>query len=621
MAGPLRFLTCGSVDDGKSTLIGRLLHESQQIMEDTYAAIARDSRRHGTLGDEVDLALLVDGLEAEREQGITIDVAYRFFSTPRRGFIAADTPGHAQYTRNMATGASNCDLAILLVDARRGLLEQTRRHAMICAMFGIRHVVIAVNKMDLVDFSPRVFQAIEADWAHFSRDLGFRDAMVIPLSARFGDQVTTPSPRMSWYVGPTLLGHLEEVPAGAAQTGGAFRLPVQLVNRPNQEFRGYCGEIMGGGVAVGDAIVVARSGAMSRVSRILGADGDVAHAVAGDAVTLCLADELDIARGDVLAPPDARPTVANQFAARILWLDEDAMLPGRQYRIRMGQAWSGASITTIRHRLDVGTGDKQPARQLAMNEIGVCHVATTTPLGFDPFAENARMGAFILVDRSSNRTVAAGMIEYALRRATNVFVEDTLVGKSARAALKGQSPRLIWLTGLSGSGKSSIAKRVELELLDLGRHVYCLDGDNMRQGLNQDLGFTDADRVENIRRAGEVARLLLDAGLIVIASFISPFEAERRMVRELLAPGEFVEVFVDTPLEECISRDTKGLYARALRGEIPNFTGVTSPYEPPASAELVLRTAGATVNELARRVVAYLRECGALSPETVSPVG
>ncbi len=604
--GLLRLITCGSVDDGKSTLIGRLLHDSQLIMEDTLAAITRDSRRHGTTGEDVDLALLVDGLEAERQQGITIDVAYRFFTTPRRSFIVADCPGHEQYTRNMATGASNSELAIILVDARRGLLPQTRRHAMICSRLGIRQAVLAVNKIDLVGFEASVFERIAADFNRFAATLGFAAVQAIPTSGRFGHNVTARSPNTPWYAGPGLLEHLETVEVEEARAALPLRFPVQWVNRPGADFRGFSGSIASGTVALGDQVVVARSGVASRIVRILGPGGDMPRAEAGDAVTLCLADEIDAARGDLLAPPTARPVVADQFAAHLLWMDEEPMLPGRQYMLRMGQAWSAASVTAIRHRLDVDTQERLAATRLGLNEIGVCNLATTQRMAFDAYADNRQTGAFILVDRTSNRTVGAGMVSYALRRAGNIHQEHFLVDRAARAASLGQRPLVVWFTGLSGSGKSTVAKLVEQALHREGRHTYSLDGDNLRHGLNRDLGFTDQDRVENIRRVGEVAKLMLDAGLVVLCSFISPFRAERRMVREMLGPGEFVEVFVDTPLEECIRRDAKGLYARALRGEIGNFTGVSSPYEAPDAAELVLDGAGEAPEALAERVLALV---------------
>jgi len=604
--GLLRLLTCGSVDDGKSTLIGRLLYDSQLIADDTLAAITRDSRKHGTVGEEVDLALLVDGLEAERQQGITIDVAYRFFTTGQRSFIVADCPGHEQYTRNMATGASNSELAIILVDARKGLLTQTRRHSYICSLLGIRHVVLAINKIDLVDFDHAVFARIVAEYRIFAAGFGFRTLAAIPLSGRFGDNVTARSPRTPWYDGPTLMEHLEAVDVEEDVAGVPFRFPVQWVNRPNLDFRGFSGTIASGAVAVGDAVVVAGSGVTSTVHRVLGPDGDIESAGAGEAVTICLADEVDVARGDMLAPPAARPVVADQFAAHLLWMDEEAMLPGRQYLLRMGHAWTSASVTTIKHRVDVTSLEHQAATKLGLNEIGFCNLATARPLAFDAYAANRLTGAFILVDRYSNRTVGCGMVDFALRRAGNVHQEAYLVDRVARAAVLGQRPMVLWFTGLSGSGKSTVAKLVEQALHRAGRHTYSLDGDNLRHGLNRDLGFTAQDRVENIRRVGEVARLMVDAGLIVLASFISPFRAERQMVRDMLGAGEFVEIFVDTPLEVCAARDVKGLYARALRGEIANFTGVSSPYEAPEAPDLLLDGARGAPDALAREVVAVV---------------
>jgi bifunctional enzyme CysN/CysC len=604
--GLLRLLTCGSVDDGKSTLIGRLLHDSALIAEDTLATLARDSRRHGTVGEEVDLALLVDGLEAERQQGITIDVAYRYFTTGRRSFIVADCPGHEQYTRNMATGASNAELAIILVDARKGLLAQTRRHSAICALLGIRHVVLAVNKIDLVAFDQAVFDRIVAEYRGFAAALGFRSLVAIPLSGRFGDNVASRSTRTPWHLGPTLMEHLEAVQVEQEAQALPFRFPVQWVNRPNPEFRGYAGTVASGQVTVGDAVVVATSGMAADVARILGPGGDQASASAGEAITLCLAQEIDIARGDLLAPPAQRPAVADQFAAHVLWMDEEALLPGRQYHLRMGQAWTTASVTAIRHRVDIATMGQLPATSLVMNEIAVCNLATAQKLAFDPYGENRQTGAFILVDRTSNRTVGCGMVDFPLRRATNIHQEAYLVDKAARAAALGQRPLVLWFTGLSGSGKSTVAKLVEEALHRAGRHTYSLDGDNLRHGLNRDLGFTPQDRVENIRRVGEVAKLMVDAGLIVLASFISPYRADRQMVRDLLAPGEFVEIFMNTPLAVCAARDTKGLYAKAMRGEIPNFTGIGSPYETPEAPDLVLDGTEEDPGVLARQVLDHI---------------
>ncbi len=603
----LRFLTCGSVDDGKSTLIGRLLYDSKLILEDQLAALERDSRKHGTTGDDIDFALLVDGLEAEREQGITIDVAYRFFSTPRRSFIVADTPGHEQYTRNMATGASASEAAVILIDARKGVLTQTRRHSYICSLLGIRHIAVAVNKIDLVDFSAERFHHIVGDYFGFAQALGFASITPIPLSARFGDNVTTRSERMRWYEGPTLLEYLETIDADHGLETRPFRFPVQWVNRPNLDFRGYSGTVASGSVAVGDRLVVAASGRESVLSRIVTADGDRQEAHAGDAVTLVLADDVDVARGDVLAPAAARPEVVDQFAAHVLWMAEEPMLPGRSYLMRIGTKYVPARVTSLKHKIDVNTLEHIAAKTLALNEIGLCNVATATPVAFDPYAENRETGAFILIDRFNNATAGAGMISFGLRRATNVHLQSLSIDREARVRRNGHRPAILWFTGLSGSGKSTLANLIEKELYAHGAHTYLLDGDNVRHGLNRDLGFTDADRVENIRRVGEVARLFVDAGLIVLCSFISPFRAERRMVRELVAEGEFIEIFVDTPLEECIRRDPKGLYARAQAGKIKNFTGIDSPYEVPEQAEIVVSTQEASAEASAQRVLAELR--------------
>ncbi|QDC02963.1 sulfate adenylyltransferase subunit CysN [Mesorhizobium sp. 8] len=604
----LRFLTCGSVDDGKSTLIGRLLSDTRQIFEDQLAALERDSRKHGTTGEEVDFALLVDGLEAEREQGITIDVAYRFFATPKRKFIVADTPGHEQYTRNMATGASTADLAIVLVDARQGVLRQTRRHSIIASLLGIRHIVVAVNKIDLVDFDEAVFAKIVEDYRAFAADLGFKSIVPIPLSARYGDNVTARSPRMNWYAGPTLIGHLETVAVEDEALALPFRFPVQYVNRPNLDFRGFAGTIASGSVAEGDEIVVAKSGTSARVKRIVTRDGDLKEAVAGQAVTLVLDEEIEVSRGNMLVAAAARPQVADQFAANIVWFDEQALLPGRSYILRTATDQASATVSELKHRLNVNDFAHEAAKSLAMNEVGVVSIATRAPIVFDPFAQNRATGAFILVDRITNATVGAGMILHPLRRAENIHWQSLDVGKRARADMKNQRPAVLWFTGLSGSGKSTIANLLEKKLHATGRHTYLLDGDNVRHGLNRDLGFTDADRVENIRRVAEVAKLMADAGLIVIVSFISPFKAERRMARELMVGGEFVEVFVDTPFEECARRDPKGLYARALKGEIKNFTGVDSPYEAPENPEVRLKTLGRTPEDMVDILDRWLAE-------------
>jgi bifunctional enzyme CysN/CysC len=602
----LRFITCGSVDDGKSTLIGRLLFESKQIFEDQLSAITRDSRKHGTTGEEVDLALLVDGLEAEREQGITIDVAYRFFSTARRAFIVADTPGHEQHTRNMATGASTADLTIILVDARKGILTQTKRHSIICSMLGIKSVVLAVNKMDLVGFSAETFHRIVAEYVGFAKELGYEAIKAIPVSARYGDNVIASSANLAWYDGPTLLQHLETVDAGQDMTGKPMRFPVQWVNRPNLDFRGLCGTVASGQLRVGDPVVVAGSGAASRVTRIVTFDGDRVEAEAGDAVTLTLADEIDAARGDMLAHPFERPETTDQFSVQLLWMSEDPMLQGRSYLMRIGTSMVPASVTALKHKVDVNTLQQRGGRTLDLNEIGVCNISVSHPISFDPYADNRRTGAFVLIDRASNATAGAGMILFGLRRATNIHRQHHAVDKAARTALSGTAPRVLWFTGLSGSGKSTIADLVEQTLHASGVHTMLLDGDNLRHGLNRDLGFTDADRVENIRRVGEVAKLMVDAGLVVLCCFISPFEAERRLVRELLQPGEFVEIFVDANLEECIRRDPKGLYTMAKAGKLKNFTGIDSPYERPAAPELTVDSAVESADAASRRIVAAI---------------
>ena len=605
--GLLRFLTCGSVDDGKSTLIGRLLYDTRLILDDQLAALERDSRKHGTTGEELDLALLVDGLQAEREQGITIDVAYRFFSTPRRAFIVADTPGHEQYTRNMATGASNSQAAVILIDARKGVLTQTRRHSYICSLLGIKHVVLAVNKIDLADYSGERFHHIVGDYLGFAQALEFSSITPIPLSARYGDNVIHRSGHMRWYEGPTLIEHLEALDVTEGLDEKPMRFPVQWVNRPNLDFRGFSGTVASGVVRPGDRVVVAGSGRESAVARIVAADGDLAEARAGDAVTLTLTEEVDIARGDVLAHSHERPEVVDQFAAQVLWMIEEPMLPGRSYLMRIGTRFVPARVTSLKHKTDVNTLEHIAARTLAINEIGFCNLGTASPVAFDPYGENHGTGAFVLIDRFTYQTAGAGVISFGLRRATNIHRQALLVDKAVRTRLNGHRPAILWFTGLSGSGKSTIANIVERELHVLGAHTYMLDGDNVRHGLNRDLGFTDADRVENIRRVGEVARLFVDAGAIVLCSFISPFRAERRMVRELVEVGEFIEIFVDTPIEECQRRDPKGLYARALAGKIKHFTGIDSPYEVPESAEIVLET-GSGPEQAAQRVLDALRE-------------
>jgi bifunctional enzyme CysN/CysC len=599
----LRFLTCGSVDDGKSTLIGRLLYDSNLIFEDQLACIARDSGRYGTLGEETDLALLVDGLEAEREQGITIDVAYRYFATPRRAFIVADTPGHEQYTRNMATGASTADLAVVLVDARKGVLAQSRRHSYICSLLGIRSIVLAVNKIDLVAWSEEVFHRIVAEYLGFVRPLNFSSVMPIPMSARYGDNIAARSARTPWYDGPSLLDHLETVEVAQTAAQLPLRFPVQWVNRPNLDFRGYAGTVASGRVTVGDDVVVASSGKASHVERIVTFDGERDSATAGDAVTLTLADEIDIGRGDVLVPPHLRPEVADQFGAHLLWMNEEQLLPGRSYLLRIGTKTLPAQVTMLKHKIDINTLEQRPGRTLGLNEIGFCNLSTASPVAFDSYADNRRTGAFILIDRFTHATAGAGMIAFGLRRATNIHRQSHFLDKTARSALMHQTPGVLWFTGLSGSGKSTIANLVEKALHERGIHTMMLDGDNIRHGVNRDLGFIDADRVENIRRVGEIAKLFVEAGLVVLGCFISPFHAERDMVRELLAPGEFAEIFVDVPLEECVRRDPKGLYAKALAGGIGNFTGIDSPYEAPEAPDIHVVGVEETPEAAAARIV------------------
>jgi bifunctional enzyme CysN/CysC len=599
----LRILTCGSVDDGKSTLIGRLLYEQNLIFDDQLAALERDSVKQGTTGGEVDYALLLDGLEAEREQGITIDVAYRYFATPRRAFIVADTPGHEQYTRNMTTGASNAELAILLVDARKGLLPQTRRHAIIVSLLGIRHVVLVVNKMDLVGYDRTVFDAIVAGFNSFAAELGFQDVVCIPISARYGDNVSGPSARMAWYAGPSLLDHLESIDVDDQRAGQPFRMPVQWVNRPNSDFRGFAGTIAAGTLRSGDEIVVLPSGQTTRIKVIVGAGGARDAAQAGDAVTLTLTDDIDVARGDMLAALRDRPAVADQFAAHLIWMSAEKLQPGRSYLMKINNNTVTATVTELKHRIDVNTLAKLAAKTLALNEVGVCNLSIARPVAFDPYAVSRETGAFILIDRYSNETVAAGMIDFALRRATNIHHQNITVSKAERARLMHHRPAVLWFTGLPGAGKSTIANLVESGLHARGVHTILLDGDNVRHGLNRDLGFTETDRVENIRRIGEVAKLMVDAGLVVLCSFISPFRAERRMVRELVGDGEFIEIFVDTPLEQCVARDPKGLYKRALAGEIKNFTGVDQPYETPEAPELRLPAGAEPAPALAQQVI------------------
>ena len=604
--GLLRFITCGSVDDGKSTLIGRLLHDTKLLFDDQLASLESDSRRHGTQGGDIDFALLVDGLSAEREQGITIDVAYRFFSTDKRKFIVADCPGHEQYTRNMATGASTAKLAVVLVDARKGLLTQTRRHSYIVSLFGIKHALLAVNKMDLVDYDQATFDAIVDGYRTLADQLGIAHVQPIPLSALKGENVLQRSTAMPWYVGPTLLDYLESADTSTAASDVDFRMPVQWVCRPDQNFRGFAGTVVAGAVQPGDSVIALPSGRRSQIARIVTADGDLDVGVAGQAITLTLADELDISRGDVIASASQPPQVADQFAAHLLWLGEHALLPGRPYWLKIGASTVSASITEIKHKIDVNTQEQLAAKHLELNEVAYCNLHLDRAIPFESYADNRELGGFILIDRQSNATVAAGTLDFALRRAGNIHWQHVDVDKPARARLKAQQPRCLWFTGLSGSGKSTIANLVEKRLLAMGHHTYLLDGDNVRHGLNKDLGFTDEDRVENIRRVAEVARLMVDAGLIVLVSFISPFRAERRMARAMFAEGEFLEVFVDTPLAVAEGRDVKGLYAKARAGLINNFTGIDSPYETPEHPDIILSSAESTAISLTDQVVGYL---------------
>ncbi len=606
----LRFLTCGSVDDGKSTLIGRLLYDSEAILADQLATLERNSRRFGTTGEEIDLALLLDGLEDERQQGITIDVAYRFFATKRRSFIVADSPGHEQYTRNMATGASTADLALLLVDARKGVIAQTRRHSLICSLLGIKHLVLAVNKLDLVDFDQAVFDAITAEYRRYVSDFNFASLQAVPISARYGDNVATRSPRMAWYAGPTLLDHLETVDVEHRSEVTGFRFPVQWINRPHADFRGAAGTVAAGSIAPGDPIVVTGTGVTTTIKEIVTFDGAVARANPGDSVTLTFNDEVDVTRGDLLTGARSRAEFADQFAAHLIWMKDEPLVPGRSYWLKLGARTIPATVTALKHRIDVDTGAHIAARTLALNEIGFCNLSASRPIAFDRYADNRDTGGFILIDRVTNETAGAGMIEFGLHRATNIHLQALNVSADNRAALKGQQAAVIWLTGLSGAGKSTIANALESKLLAMGAHSMLLDGDNVRHGLNRDLGFTDTDRVENIRRLGEVAKLMADAGLIIITAFISPFRADRQMAREIVAPHGFIEVFVDTPLDECMRRDPKGLYARAKAGAIPNFTGLDSPYEAPEAPELRLTTIGETVDSLAESLIETLRERG-----------
>jgi bifunctional enzyme CysN/CysC len=603
----LRFITCGSVDDGKSTLIGRLLYDSKMIFEDQLAALEADSRRIGTQGGEIDFALLVDGLAAEREQGITIDVAYRFFSTDRRKFIVADTPGHEQYTRNMVTGASTADLAVILVDARKGILTQTRRHSFLVHLLGIKKVVLAVNKMDLVGFDEAVFNQIVADYREFAGRLGLQDILAIPISGLRGDNIASPSDLTPWYPGPTLMGYLETVEiAEDARRAQPLRMAVQWVNRPNLDFRGFSGQIEAGIARPGDAIRVLPSARESRIARIVTRDGDLAEAAAGQSVTLTLEDEIDCSRGDLIVAAKAPAEVADQFETHIVWMATEPLLPGRAYWLKIGAKTVSATVTELKHKININSLEELAARRLELNEIGLANISLSEAVAFEPYATNPDLGGFILIDRLTNATVGAGMIRFALRRAHNIHWQAVDVSKATRAAAKGQSPAVLWFTGLSGAGKSTIANLVEKKLLALGRHTYLLDGDNVRHGLNRDLGFTDAERVENIRRVAEVARLMADAGLIVLVSFISPFRSERAMARDLLPPGEFIEIFIDTPLAVAEQRDVKGLYGKARRGELKNFTGIDSPYEPPEAPEIHIRADHVLAEDAADMIIAHL---------------
>jgi bifunctional enzyme CysN/CysC len=608
----LRFITCGSVDDGKSTLIGRLLHDMRQVFDDQLAALGAESRRYGTQGENIDLALLVDGLSAEREQGITIDVAYRFFSSEKRKFIVADTPGHEQYTRNMVTGASTAELAVLLVDARKGLLTQTRRHSYLAKLMGIRHFVLAVTKMDLVGYDWAGFEAIRDDYAEFAQSIGISHWVAIPVSGLAGDNVVNRSDAMPWYKGPSLLEQLDSVPLDSgADAAKPFRMPVQWVNRPNQDFRGFAGQVASGTVAPGAEVRVLPSGRVTRVGRIVTADGDLEQAVAGQSITLTLADAVDCSRGDVIVAAADPPQAADQFEATIVWMSEHELLPGRGYWMKIGTQTVTAMVQQPKYEINVNTLEHLAAPTLHLNAIGVAELATDREIVFEPYAvdgssPNRALGGFILIDKLTNATVACGMLHFALRRALNIHHQHLEVSRETHASLKAQKPAVLWFTGLSGAGKSAIANLVEKKLAALGRHTFLLDGDNVRHGLNRDLGFTEADRIENIRRVGEVARLMADAGLIVLTAFISPFRAERHMVRRMVPEGEFIEIFVDTPLAEAEKRDTKGLYKKARAGELKNFTGIDSPYEPPEDPEIRIDTTKVSAEEAADLIVEEL---------------
>ncbi|MFN3605739.1 MAG: sulfate adenylyltransferase subunit CysN [Cypionkella sp.] len=603
----LRFITCGSVDDGKSTLIGRLLYDSKMIFEDQLATLEADSKRVGTQGGEIDFALLVDGLAAEREQGITIDVAYRFFATEKRKFIVADTPGHEQYTRNMVTGASTADLAVILIDARKGVLTQTRRHSYLVQLIGIKNIVLAVNKMDLVGYDQAVYDQILADYRAFATSIGITDFTAMPISGFKGDNITAPSANMPWYHGPALLPHLETVEVDAtADQAKPFRMPVQWVNRPNLDFRGFAGLIATGSIAKGDEIRVLPSGKTSSVTRIVTLDGDLPRAVAGQSVTLCFADEIDCSRGQVITSAAAPTEVSDQFETTIVWMDEAEMLPGRPYWLKIGTQTVSATVGAPKYQININTMEHLAAKTLDLNAIGVANITTDRAIPFEAYTDNRDLGGFILIDKMTNATVAAGMIHFSLRRAANIHWQATDIARSHHSALKNQKPAVLWLTGLSGAGKSTIANIVERKLARMNRHTFLLDGDNVRHGLNKDLGFTDADRVENIRRVGEVAKLMTDAGLIVITAFISPFRAERDMVRAMMQPGEFIEIHIDTTLEEAERRDVKGLYKKARAGQLKNFTGIDSPYEAPENPEMRIDTTKLTAEQAADAIVAWL---------------
>jgi bifunctional enzyme CysN/CysC len=603
----LRFITCGSVDDGKSTLIGRLLYESKMLFEDQLSQLEIDSKKVGTQGGDLDFALLVDGLSAEREQGITIDVAYRFFSTDRRKFIVADTPGHEQYTRNMVTGASTADVAIILIDARKGVLTQTRRHSYLASLIGIRHIVVAINKLDMVDYAQEIYNKIDEAYRSFAAQIGLQNIVTIPMSALKGDNITERSSNTPWYHGPTLMGHLETVEIeDASQRSGPFRMPVQWVNRPNLDFRGYAGIVTGGKVQRGTKLRVLPSGRESRIARIVTADGDLEEAIAGQSITITLEDEIDISRGDILATTEAPPAAADQFEATIIWMSDEAMQPGRPYLLKIGTKTVAFTCSTPKYKVNVNTMEHLAAKKLDLNEIGVCNLSIDQPIAFDAYKDNRDTGGFIVIDRLTNNTIGAGLLHFALRRSQNIHWQAIDVNKQAHASLKRQKPCVLWFTGLSGAGKSTIGNLVEKKLHAVGKHTYLLDGDNVRHGLNKDLGFSETDRVENIRRVGEVSRLMVDAGLIVLVSFISPFRSERRMSRELVEQNEFIEIFVDTPIGVAEERDPKGLYKKARRGELKNFTGIDSPYEPPENPEIRIDTTAQSPEQAAELIVSHL---------------